>query len=240
MGLTLITLMDNEKVSNAIMFLTGEFMKSSKDIKANRLFPEADKDLKIQYCIEEASTFSFRTGSMVGEALDDDKVTWTVLRKSARGYTAVEEADYVEQKIGHFSIKPYVVPISATRAKVTLLVFPLSTEELESQHSHWRKTSFPGLELMQTEVDMFPVVTGETGKRWGCPLVPLLLLGGSVEEHPCIPTTEEIKQAISATLRAAVIPTTKRDCRTLVTLWTTIQESRVSKLKEKLFDLLWP
>ena len=169
MGLTLITSTDNKKVSNAMVFLTGEFMKSSKDIKANRLFPEADKDLKIQYCIEEASTFSFRTGSMVGEALDDDKVTWTVLRKSARGYTAVEEADYVEQKIGHFSIKPYVVPISATRAKVTLLVFPLSTEELESQHSHWRKTSFPGLELMQTEVDMFPVVTGETGKRWGLP-----------------------------------------------------------------------
>ena len=53
MGITLKTSTDNKKVMNASIFLSGEFMKSSKEIKANRLYPEADKDLKIQYCIED-------------------------------------------------------------------------------------------------------------------------------------------------------------------------------------------
>ena len=35
MGITLKTTSDNKRVSNANIFLTGEFMKSAKDIKAS-------------------------------------------------------------------------------------------------------------------------------------------------------------------------------------------------------------
>ena len=143
-------------------------------------------------------------------------------------------------KIGHFSIHPHVVPLSSSKARVTLIVFPLSKDDLEAQHTHSKKASFPGLELMQCDVDIFPRMGGETGKAWGCPLVPLIQFGGRVEEHANLPPTDDIKAAISATLRATVIPTTKRDLRTLAAAWTAIQESGPSRLKERSPDMLWP
>ena len=45
LGITLKTTSGNRRVSNANIFLTGEFMKSPKDIKASWLFPDASKDL---------------------------------------------------------------------------------------------------------------------------------------------------------------------------------------------------
>ena len=133
-----------------------------------------------------------------------------------------------------------MVPISSSKARVTILVFPLSKEDLEAQHPHARKASFPGLELMQCDVDLFPLANSETGKNWGCPLTPLIHLGGTLTDNNCIPPTDELKACISATLRATLLPTTKRDVRTLSAAWQAIQESGTSKLREKVPDSLWP
>ena len=91
MGLTLKTSPDNAKVDNANVYLVGEFMRGGKEIKANRLFIDADKDLKISYHIEEACVFSFRSGTMIGELVSDDKVTWSVYRRGSRGNTDIPE-----------------------------------------------------------------------------------------------------------------------------------------------------
>ena len=49
MGITLKTSPDNRKVVNSNIYLVGEFMKTPREIKANRIFPEAEKDLRISY-----------------------------------------------------------------------------------------------------------------------------------------------------------------------------------------------
>ena len=99
MGLTLKTSPDNAKVDNANVYLVGEFMRGGKEIKAKRLFIDADKDLKISYLIEEACVFSFRSGTMIGELVSDDKVTWSVYRKGSRGNTDIPEEEYEANKI---------------------------------------------------------------------------------------------------------------------------------------------
>ena len=45
MGITLETTPDNNKVANSNIFLAGELMRGPKEIKANRVFSEADKNL---------------------------------------------------------------------------------------------------------------------------------------------------------------------------------------------------
>ena len=104
MGITIQTSPDNQKVTNSNMFLTGELMKGNKEIRANRLFSEADKDLRIVYLIEEASILTFRSRSMVGDFLDDDKITWNVVKKSNRGTTEVDISDFESLHIGHFCL----------------------------------------------------------------------------------------------------------------------------------------
>ena len=90
------------------------------------------------------------------------------------------------------------------------------------------------------DIDLFPRAGNDVGKSWGCPIIPLIHLGGSLDEHHTLPATDEIKNAISTTLRSAVVPITKRDLRTLSAAWTSLKESGLSKLKERQPDLMWP
>ena len=103
-GITIMTSPDNKKVANANLFLAGELMKGVKEIRANRLFGEADRDLRVVYQIEEASLFTFRSGTTIGELVDDDKISWHVIRKTSRATNEVEVADYESNNIGRFSI----------------------------------------------------------------------------------------------------------------------------------------
>ena len=173
---------------------------------------------------------------MVGDYIDDDKITWNIARKTSRGNVEVEDA----QNIGHFCLRSYVVPLSSSKARVTIMAYPLSLGELQAQHHHCKEPAFPGLELWQCEVNMFPLAGSSTGKAWGCPLVPLLHLSGDQDEFTDIPSTEDIKAAISSTLRTAMSPTAKRDLKTLTAAWTAVQESGPSKLREKVPDTIWP
>ena len=75
---------DNKKIVNGSVSMMGELMKSPKEIRASRLFAEADKDLKITYNIEDASVFTFKSGTMVGDIVDDSEITWGVIRKTSR------------------------------------------------------------------------------------------------------------------------------------------------------------
>ena len=47
---------DNKKVINGCVRTVGELMESQKDFKVSHLFLTTDKDLKLGYTIEEAST----------------------------------------------------------------------------------------------------------------------------------------------------------------------------------------
>ena len=239
-GITLHTSPDNKKVVGSNIFLTGDFMKSSKEIKANRLFAEADKDMRIVYTIEDASIFSFKTGTLIGDMLEDASINWSVGKKTGRAIVDLEESDYETNNIGHFVIRPYLVPLSSSKMRLTVMAYPMALAELELQHPLCKKAAFPGLELIQCDVDIFPLANKETGKAWGCPLVPLLYFGGDQGEYPQIPPTSEMKAAISAVMRAVVMPVTKRDLRTLSAAWAAIKESGPSKLKEKTPDTMWP
>ena len=239
-GITLQTSADNKKVTASRMFTAGLLMKNRKEIKANRLFAEADKELRISYMIEESSVFTFSSGTMIGDYIEENQIDWEVTKKTAEGTSTIQAEQHGANKIGKFCLRPYLVALSASKVKITILSYPLTPTELETQHPHFIKAAFPGLELAQFELDFFPRASTETGKSWGCPIIPLFLLGGEISSLPNLPPTKEIKARISATLRTVVTPVIKRDIRTLSSAWTTIKESGPTALKEKTPDLLWP
>ena len=84
-GITLKTSPDNRKVVMSNIFLAGDLMKSSKEIKANRLFADADKDIKIIYSIEDATVLTFTSGSTIGDMMDDAIINWNVVKKVGYG-----------------------------------------------------------------------------------------------------------------------------------------------------------
>ena len=70
-GITLKTSPDNRKVTSSKMFTAGLLMKNRRDIRLNRLFSEADKEIRISYMIEESSVFTFNSGTMIGDQIEE-------------------------------------------------------------------------------------------------------------------------------------------------------------------------
>ena len=118
------------------------------------------------------------------------------MKKSSRGHTEIDEASYTENNIGNFCLRPYVVHLSPKTARVTVMAYPMMKEDFEAQHNLYNNPSFPGLELMVCDVDIFPLVSPDLSKAWGCPLIPLLYLSGDKDDHSNIPSTDDIKAAI--------------------------------------------
>ena len=157
---------DNRKVVQGKVVLVGDLMKGSKEVKANRLFPEADKQLSISYQFDDASLFTFNSGTMIGELVDSSECNWSVFKKARGGNTEIVQSEFEGNSIGNFSVRPYLVPLSSQRAKLTLLVFPLSKADLEAEHSLCNKAAFPGLEMTVMEIDFYPLSDGD-GKGLG-------------------------------------------------------------------------
>ena len=74
------------------------------------------------------------------------------------------------------------------------------------EYNHY---GFPGLELTGIEIDTFPLMDTEAGKSWGCPFVPLLLLGPCEDDHPNVPSTDDIKAKISSIMQTVIKPEKK-------------------------------
>ena len=62
-GITLQTSTDKKKIVRGNLFMAGQLMKGTWEIRANRLFTEVDKYFRISYHVEEAS---FKSGLMIG------------------------------------------------------------------------------------------------------------------------------------------------------------------------------
>ena len=137
-------------------------------------------------------------------------------------------------------MRPFLIPLSPEKIKLKVLIYPVSKARLTSDYPHYDSAAFPGLELFSVELPLFPQSKQAGGKDWGCPIIPMILLGAEGEDQPNLPPTTEISRAVSAIMRTAKVPDVKRDNKNLFKAWKDIKESGPSRLKEKLPDLIWP
>ena len=70
-------------------------MRGFKEFRANKVFEGVDKEIRVSYCVEEASTFSFNDGTLTGDVVDGDNpgFQWNVIRKGSRGETTAISKD---------------------------------------------------------------------------------------------------------------------------------------------------
>ena len=232
---------NNKKVDSGKINMAGELMKTTREFKAVKLFENAEKDLRVTFQIEESGLFKFNNGMMVGDLLDCSEFPMSVEKKNTgRAPVVVEETDYSIHNISSFCVRPYLVPVSGRKAKLTILAYPLSKDELTTEHPLSNKAAFPGMELGTMEINLFPVTNTDISKDWGSPIYPLFLLGGNESEHPNIPPTVDIRRKISNIMRTATKPQSKRNIQALQAAWGVIKSSGPSKLREKQPDLIWP
>ena len=229
---------DNSKVVGGKVFLQGELLKSTKEVRANKLWEKVDRELKIKYSIEDAAILTFNSGTLVGDYIDCKDLSWQVVEKKNGEVIELESVDYTARQIEEFCIRPYLIPLSVERIKLRIMMYPASKDRLTADHPLSEKASLPGLELTTLELPLFPLTKQQSGKEWGCPLIPMILLRADSEDHPNLPSNNEIISAVAAIMRTVVVPDVKRDSRSLARAWKEIRELGPSKLKEMLPELI--
>ena len=116
---------DNGKIVEGKMFLQGELLKSAKEIRATKLWDQADKDLRLSYTFEDSSIFTFNAGSMAGDYIDCSNLSWQVVERG-NNTNPLEVGEYIEKGIEEFCVRPFVVPLSPEKAKLKVLIYPVS------------------------------------------------------------------------------------------------------------------
>ena len=237
-GILLVLSPDNKKVRNGQFFVTGKLYEDPCSIKADRLWPEVDPNLRFNLRVEEANMFTFDSGTMVGDYIASENLDWTITTESP-GLVAktLNDSEMEEAGVGEFCCRMYAYPVKANWVKISLMVYPLAKESLLEHHKLALNKAFPGIEFKGDEVKFGPV---NTEKRWGSPVIPLLLPGGSVEEYPIEITSGEILRKMSSVLRTAVKPDSSRNMAGLKTKWDALQSAGASRLREKQPDTVWP
>ena len=182
-GLTLSN--NNKSIINAKIHMIGDLMDAPKDVRAKKLFEKFPSDLRIFYLVKDISAYTFSSGTLVGDYLDCSDITWYVEKKiQGEANICIEPHDYGKNHVGSFCLHPYIIPLSGQKAKVQVLVYPLSLDDLKDKYPLYKDPAFPGLEIANLEVALFPHTNTETGKDWGSPILLLLLPGGDLEDHP--------------------------------------------------------
>ena len=119
--------------------------------------------------------------------------------------------------------------------KYQLFLYPGTREEILGTCEAARLGSWPGLKVAEGEFPMGPV----PGTAWQCPLIPLLKAGTSFETLGVAPTSEKMRNAISAVMSKTSIPEGSRSLEALLAKWDRIKRSPL-EAASKLPQVSWP
>ena len=230
---------DNRSITTGNLFLVGQLFPDSdtKVFQAAKFWAGPDTaDIDLHISIPSADIFTFKS-SMVSDLVDAREVSHAFFRGSQR----IEE-DEAEALVPGFTLRLFVIPTRENHAKVTLVLFPLSRDNLHELHPLAEDPNFPGLSLFSGE---FPIGLPQSQPPrppapWGCPILPVVVPGNSFSDCPTVPTGIEFRSKIALILRSVTKPEIKNGAATLTKRWLELQNAGASKLAHKSVDKLWP
>ena len=141
-------------------FITGTLHSDGntpRPVKADRLWENAGNNLRLNIKVEDSTLFTFNRGGLVGDYLDSTEFHWWI-EKEVPGTlsTNLDENEHETNSIGQFCLRPFVWPISPRKARMSILLYPLSKDDLSSNHPHYLNPSFPGIEVQSLGIPLFP------------------------------------------------------------------------------------
>ena len=231
-GMTLSN--DNSKASNLNVFVQGDLLDGkAKAVLASRFWPMQDNNVYLSLPTLPGDIFKF-SGSLTSDLLDSSRIEHAFTR--AGNPLPPEEA--TDLGAGNFCLKLHLRPTQATWVAFSVSLFPSSQADLLEHHPLATNGAFPGICISAGELKLQPRSAEKfVEKATGCPVLPALRLGGTA---PISLTIKEVKAALAALFRKALLPENKQNHSTLLPRWSAIQECGVSKLLDGTPELMWP
>jgi hypothetical protein len=237
-GLTLSA--DNRRVERGVFITVGTVGSVKED--AARMWHGGSEKVTLSIKIKNAAVFTFSEGGLTSDIIPHDRFEYTFTAKNDTGPpTVVLEAEYEEFGISDFCMR-MVCNVSRTsnlkdgiNIKYTVLLFPAGKDDLLRRYDMAQNAAWPGYQVMEGD---FPLLV-RTTTTWGCPIMPLLLSGTSLEQQPHLPSGEELRMAISAIMRNSVAAEASKSAKNLLARWRKMA-ANPDELVPKKGPVEWP
>ena len=229
---------DGTLVQSANFLLRGALATTPITVKANTVWDKVAKGVSINIALPDSSAFSFSGGELVSDYLSHEKVKYTVTKDG----NTIPLAEWSTNNVGNFALRiiAYLDKSSNTRSgphfRVTVLLYPLSVEELEELSEATQSVSWPGVKILEGRAELFPRAPVDF---WGCPVLPILNREHRSENCTTIPPSCNLRHAISELARSAALPNA---CKTRVGLKKQMDEMMrdPANLEPRLPTVMWP
>ena len=229
---------DNKAVHNARFVLQGEMFKDSVKVVNANLFWTFPGAVPHQLVLETipCSLFTFRD-NLVSNLVDASELDYS-LRPTGKQPLIGTELDDVGFK--GFCLRAYIWPTSPCWAKLVILLYPLSKDELAREQPLSVHAAFPGLSLLSVT---FPLSQeAKRGARYGLPFLPAIRPGAPFDSCPHFPPAGELVAAAAALLRKTTYPEIKSNANYLRRRWSDLKDGghNPDALKAQPLTLTWP
>jgi hypothetical protein len=238
----LMTSADNERVERGTFMTVGTLGDYKEE--ASKVWQNGSTNATLVIKLKTASVFTFSEGGLVSDIIPQEKVEhclYTSPEDGAGAPSVMLEAEYEEHGVKGFCLR-LVCSLSKNSSvkngvliKYTVLLFPLEKEKLIQKYDAAQHTAWPGLKVMEGE---FPLLV-KTKTPWGCPIMPLILTGTSLEQAPQLPTAEELRNSICSIMGGGAQPETSRSASNLILRWRRLA-THTDELVVKSSNVDWP
>jgi len=233
---------DNDTVDRSALVMRGQLEAKTVWTDAAKVWPGASSEAALAVRFPTADIFNFSDGTMTSDIVPQELVTHGIYKvKEGKQAEEIPEQDYEKYGVRGFSLRAVAAlskrsgPRNGIVLKVTLLIFPEEKATLLQKFEGAQQAAWPGMRLLESYMPLLPRAT----TPWGCPIAPLLLLGTPAEDNSSIPSGEELRRAVAATLTTAIAPNTGRTAQALVAKWDRWQ-SNPEEITAREPETTWP
>ena len=230
---------DNRSISNGNFNLIGSISEQPLTFPAKKIWNTTDDNVSLQLSIPDGRNFIFSEGGLTSDYLDGNSCKASFFTNTdPANPTLIQGEDLEARGVGDFCLRAYATPQSPNLVKMWILIFPSSAEEVLS-HPLGRNPAWPGILAFSGQVPLFPP-SSSLSLPWGQPILPLFIIGGSLETLPYCPSSQEISSRTATILRTCSTPDYYRTGALLIARWRELDEDGAAKLISPPLEKIWP
>ena len=233
---------DNDDVDKAVFLVRGPLETKSVMVEAHKIWAGASSEVSLVMKFTDGGLFVFPDGGLASDIVAQELISHSFYKMNGDGpATVILEQDYDQYGIKGFAIRLLAVVSKNSSVKggvimkYTILMYPEEKATLLQRYEAAARPEWPGLRILEGHMPLLP----RPRAAWGCPVVPLLLLGTPLDVNPTLPTAAAMRRAVAYTMATAVAPETSRTGSAVANKWEKLRNNP-EELVAKKPDIWWP
>ena len=209
---------------------------------------ESSSDISVHFGVIKEGTFKFQPGSLASDLVDSSRLDYYCKIGNQRldgssqfGYTNVKfnctKSNQNFNPTKGFTVRAYIVPTDTKYAWLTLVLYPLSLLELQTQYPLSSDPRFPGIKLYSEHVPLEIKAEPFLNRNWESSILPAIIRSSW---SPNLPAADNMRAAVATTLRTAIQPECLPSYAALIPRWKDIRVEGMEHLRSMPLEAVWP